>query len=150
MNKMNLSDNIQITMTELSLDITEIEADEHLLSQFYADTEDDSYDCSDNENDDIQNQILPFFPTYNPFDYCVNDANVVDYANQTVKYLTRIHEYYNLPKLKQSKKNDIIDNIVAFETNTANNMVVIRRKQLWFYLEELRHDKYTKQFIFWI
>ena len=85
---------------------------------------------------DVENDIL-------------NDLSSLDYETYTVKQLIRIHEYYIPKSKKQMKKFDIINSIVDFETNPKNNQIVSRRKKLWGYIEELKNDKYTKQFIFW-
>lgn len=71
----------------------------------------------------------------------------VDYnLNYTIKDLKLIAEYYGI-KMKRSKKEVIIQNIVDYETNDENYDIVERRKELWYYLEELKNDDYTKRFI---
>ena len=71
----------------------------------------------------------------------------VDYnLNYTIKDLKLIAEYYGI-KMKRSKKEIIIQNIVDYETNDENYDIVERRKELWYYLEELKNDDYTKRFI---
>ena len=79
-----------------------------------------------------------------------------DYESLSLKELMRIRDYYNyvakieIPKSKkQTKKNDIINYILEFESNITNIDIVIRRAQLWKYADELKNDKYMKQFIFW-
>jgi len=114
----------------------EIEID---FSSFYADYD---YESSDQEKEQ-----------------CVELADEVadeDYDTMTLKQLLRIRDYYymsngdNIPKSKKhTKKNDIIDDILEFETNISNIDIIIRRHQLWNYIEELKADKYMKQFIFW-
>lgn len=92
------------------------------ISKFYAD-----YDLSDFEEDEEEEEN--------------------NYESMTVKQLTRIREYYNIPKSK--KKEDLINDIVEFESNIENVNIVIRRTKLWEYITELKTDKYMKQFIFW-
>lgn len=78
---------------------------------------------------------------------------VVNYnINYTVKQLLQICEYYNIlkeVKISKCKKEEIIDTIILFESNPENYNIVFRRKQLWFYIYELKNDKYMKNFILW-
>jgi hypothetical protein len=78
---------------------------------------------------------------------------VVNYnINYTVKQLLQICEYYNISKaVKMTKcnKEEIINTIVLFESNQDNYNIVCRRKQLWFYINELKDDKFMKKFILW-
>ena len=109
---------------------------------------------------------IDFSSFYADYDYessdeqCVKMADEVadeDYETMTLKQLLRIRDYYyymsnpdNIPKSKKhTKKNDIIDDILEFETNISNIDIIIKRHQLWNYIEELKSDKYMKQFIFW-
>ena len=86
-------------------------------------------------------------------DYDFSDDSVVineDYEKYNVKQLIRIYEYYQLPKQKKPiKKADLIQYITQFESNYANIEIVERRNQLWFFMSELKNDKYMKQFLFW-
>jgi hypothetical protein len=78
---------------------------------------------------------------------------VVNYnINYTVKQLLQICEYYNISKaVKMTKcnKEEIINTIVLFESNQDNYNIVCRRKQLCFYINELKDDKLMKQFVLW-
>ena len=78
---------------------------------------------------------------------------VVNYnINYTVKQLLQICEYYNISKaVKMTKcnKEEIINTIVLFESNQDNYNIVCRRKQLWFYINELKDDNFMKKFILW-
>ena len=51
------------------------------------------------------------------------------------------------PKITKLKKADIIQAIVVFEHNAENCEIVMRRQQLWHYLEELKSDKFMKRFV---
>jgi hypothetical protein len=95
------------------------------ISKFYAD-----YDLTDEEKGDEQ-----------------EDQEEENYESLTVKQLMRIRDYYNIPKSK--KKEDLINDIVEFESNIENVEIVMRRTKLWGYITELKTDKYMKQFIFW-
>jgi hypothetical protein len=72
--------------------------------------------------------------------------------NFTVKQLLFICEYYGLlkdVKINKMKKQDIIEQILMFENNNDNYEMVIRRKELWYYINELKQDKMMKKFIIW-
>jgi hypothetical protein len=85
----------------------------------------------------------------------VNDetyAEISNYdLNYTMKQLAIICNYYNIiSNRKNWKKMDYIKNIVEFENTLENYETVIRRKQMWFYMDELKHDKFMKQFILFV
>ena len=71
----------------------------------------------------------------------------VDYTlNFTLKQLKIICEYYKI-KFKKLNKEKIIQEIINFESNIDNQEITHKRKLLWYYLEELKNDKFTKRFI---
>ena len=37
--------------------------------------------------------------------------------------------------------------IINFEGDVANEDIVTKRKMMWFYMEELKNDKYMKKYI---
>jgi cell surface protein SprA len=57
--------------------------------------------------------------------------------------------YYEIKIKLTAKKADIINVILVYENDPSNKTKVIQRKKLWFYLDELKKDKYMKQFVFW-
>lgn len=67
--------------------------------------------------------------------------------NFNVKQLLVIGEYYGLKQLKKANKLTIIHSIVEFENNVENKEIVHKRKHLWFYIEELKKDKFMKKYI---
>uniref|UniRef100_A0A6C0HAC2 Uncharacterized protein n=1 Tax=viral metagenome TaxID=1070528 RepID=A0A6C0HAC2_9ZZZZ len=72
--------------------------------------------------------------------------------NFTVKQLLLICDYYGLlkdVKTNKMKKQDIIEQILLFENNNDNYNTVIRRKELWYYINELKEDKIMKKFVIW-
>lgn len=74
------------------------------------------------------------------------------YHTCTVKELMLICEYYGIAKdLRANKctKLHIVDYLVMFETNPANMDIVHRRKNMWFFMNELRRDKFMKKFVLW-
>ena len=88
---------------------------------------------------------------------CIEDddmyTEMVHYdMNFTVKQLLLICDYYGLMKdvkTNKMKKQDVIEQILLFENNMENYEVVIRRKELWYYLNELKNDKIMKKFVIW-
>ena len=75
-------------------------------------------------------------------------AQVADYeANNTSKQLACIYEYYNMGSTSKLKKIDMAERIVSFENDADNLDVVSRRQTLWFYLQELKNDPFTKKFV---
>jgi hypothetical protein len=114
------------------IEVVEIEPKEMDFSSFYQDYE---YESSCEEL--LQEE---------------EEDNNNNYEEMNIKQLQRIRDYYNadIPKSKKNtKKQDIIDDILLFESNISNIDIVIRRVQLWKYIDELKADKYMKQFIFW-
>jgi hypothetical protein len=50
-------------------------------------------------------------------------------------------------KSAKANKDEIINNIVLFENNSENYSIVIKRKLMWHYIEELKSDKFMKKFV---
>ena len=107
---------------------------------------DDNYDNDDNYNTDDNNYIN--------FDILINDiknsicndhklALETDYnTNYSVKQLKQIIIYYEIPLHKRNlKKKELINEIIIFELNNDNKNIVKKRKQLWFYIKQLKKDK---------
>ena len=72
--------------------------------------------------------------------------------NYTVKELLIICEYYGFAKdLKNNKynKEQIIDFLVTFESDPNNSDIVFKRQNMWFYINELKNDKFMKKFVIW-
>ena len=71
--------------------------------------------------------------------------------NFTVKQLTLICEYYTIKDIKTNKlkKQDIIEQIILFESDPENIEIVTKRKELWDYMDELKNDKMMKKFVIW-
>ena len=78
---------------------------------------------------------------------------IVNYhENYTVKELLLICEYYGVAKeLKSNKcnKNEIIQFLVIYESNSMNSDIVFKRQNMWFYINELKHDKFMKKYVLW-
>jgi hypothetical protein len=78
---------------------------------------------------------------------------IINYSeNFTVKELLVICEYYGfLKEIKTNKcnKDQIIEILVNFENDPINNDIVFKRQNLWFYINELKNDKFMKKYILW-
>lgn len=72
--------------------------------------------------------------------------------NYTVKQLQQICDYYSTVGMKmekgKKKKQDLVCEIVLFEENGENIEIVSKRKEMWYYIEELKRDTFMKKFIF--
>lgn len=74
-------------------------------------------------------------------------ATELDYSTNFIKKdLERIADYYGLSKRKK-KKDELIENIVIFEKDPINIEKVYQRKKMWKYIEEIKKDKYLRQFL---
>ena len=74
------------------------------------------------------------------------------HENFTVKELLLICDYYGFGKeLKNNKynKDQIIHYLVTFETDPNNSDIVFKRQNMWFYINELKNDKFMKKFVLW-
>ena len=72
--------------------------------------------------------------------------------NYTVKQLLLICDYYEMSKARQlhkSNKEQLIQQLVLFENNPENVETVSRRQTLWFYMSELKNDKFMKKYVLW-
>lgn len=79
----------------------------------------------------------------NAYPYIVNY-----HENFTVKELQLICEYYGLKTTKKNKA-QLVDELVFFESDLLNEEIVSRRKTLWFYMDEVKNDKFMKKFVLW-
>jgi hypothetical protein len=76
---------------------------------------------------------------------------IINYReNFTVKELLLICDYYGIAKeLKSNKCNkcEIIEFLVIFESHSINSVIVFKRQKLWFYINELKNDKFMKKYV---
>jgi hypothetical protein len=83
-------------------------------------------------------------------DYMTMDDYIASELNYRTNYikkdLERIADYYEISKRKK-KKEDLIEDIVLFEKDPENVVKVYQRKKMWKYIEEIKKDKYLKQFL---
>ena len=74
-------------------------------------------------------------------------ASELDYqTNYIKKELERIADYYEISKRKK-RKDELVEVIVLFEKDPVNIQKVYQRKKLWKYMEEIKKDKYLRQFL---
>jgi hypothetical protein len=85
----------------------------------------------------------------------INDDLIISHMihyneNFTIKELLIICDYYEITKIIKTKnKDDIIHYLVEFESNPNNNHIVLKRQNLWFYINELKNDKFMKKYVLW-
>tara|TARA_B100001059_G_C17836133_1_gene588273 strand:+ start:5808 stop:6212 length:405 start_codon:yes stop_codon:yes gene_type:complete len=74
-------------------------------------------------------------------------ARELDYdTNYTKKDLVKIAEYYEI-SIRKKNKSVIISDIVIFESAIENTAIVERRRELWFYINEINEDKYLSKYL---
>lgn len=74
------------------------------------------------------------------------------HTNFTIKELLIICDYYGIAKelkTNKCKKDIIVQVLVDFESNYQNQEIVSKRKNLWFYINELKNDKFMKKYLLW-
>jgi hypothetical protein len=85
-------------------------------------------------------------------DFNLNPISFHYRENFTIKELFLICDYYGIGKdlkTKKCKKEIIVKVLVDFESNNENNDIVAKRKTLWYYINELKNDKFMKKYILW-
>jgi hypothetical protein len=116
-----------------------------------------TYCVDESANDtiiDVESFLTDFEKSNNYSNENLMFVEMKDYdLNYSVKQLLLICEYYNISKgamrLNKMKKQDIIEQIILFEHDSENFDAVQKRKQMWFYINELREDKFMKKYILW-
>jgi hypothetical protein len=77
----------------------------------------------------------------------------LDYdMNYNVKQLLVICDYYGVlkeVKINKLKKHEIISFLLDFEENIENSLLVYKRKQLWYFMSELKNDTFMRKYILW-
>jgi len=106
--------------------------------------------CLKEKDIESDNLSIPLVDTEFQFDINYEDeifSKKVNYqVNFTVKQLSMICDYYEI-RSRNKNKNELIEALVSFENESKNTNTVLKRKKLWFYLEELRKDSFTKKYI---
>ena len=134
-------------MNNISYKIYENNKDNNLDNYYNAHQDnDDNDDKQDNDGikfDDLINDIK---------NSICNDHKLAletDYnTNYNVKQLKQIITYYEIQLDKRNfKKKELINEIIIFELDNDNKNIVNKRKQLWFYMKQLKEDKCLNKFI---
>jgi FKBP-type peptidyl-prolyl cis-trans isomerase (trigger factor) len=78
----------------------------------------------------------------------------MDYSsNYNLSDIKKILDYYVTFKkldahcVRKKRKEELIDQLVLFETDNNNIEIVSKRKRLWFYIKEIKNDKYLSKYI---
>jgi hypothetical protein len=99
-----------------------------------------NYDSFLHDFENIQNQDDEIFVVMSDYD-----------LNYSVKQLLLICDYYAISKgairTSKMKKQDIIEQVILFEHDPKNVEIVERRKRMWFYINQLKEDKFMKKYI---
>jgi hypothetical protein len=119
---------------------------------FLDDTIDTNYSENGTNDFDI-NELLLQIEDQQLYNNEMALPQIINYnENFTVKELLVICEYYGfLKEIKTNKcnKDQIIEILVNFENDPINNEIVFKRQNLWFYINELKNDKFMKKYILW-
>ena len=77
------------------------------------------------------------------------NTHIINYQEQfTVKDLLLICEYYKLNvKKKGYIKDVIIEVLVSFELDPKNSDMVSKRQTAWFFMNELKNDKFMRSYV---
>jgi hypothetical protein len=107
-----------------------------------------------NINIDIDiNEIMKQIDSYDNYSDELVLPQIIHYnENYTVKELLFICDYYGFLKdIKSNKcnKEQIIEILVNFENEPINSDIVFKRQNMWFYMNELKSDKFMKKYILW-
>lgn len=82
-------------------------------------------------------------------------SRIISYKlNYKIKDLLNICDYYGITKDIKNKNNKfnkeiIINFLIAFESNPNNTELVNKRQNMWFYINELKNDKFMKKYVLW-
>jgi hypothetical protein len=103
-------------------------------------------------NDELNNgnngNVIDFmdFEDMDFFNMDCATAMSFDYEmNYTMKQLKHIAAYYGIKN--KTRKADMIQDIMLYETDAANCESVARRKRMFYYMDALKNDEYFKSFI---
>ena len=118
--------------------------------------------CDNNENNDNENNELDSIlkeideSSLHESIFDAEDlitSKIIDYdTNYSVKQILLICDYYGLlkeVKINKFKKQELIMFLLDFEENIENSLIVYKRKQLWYFMDELKNDKFMKKYIIW-
>lgn len=113
----------------------------------------DDENLNDNINNSYIDDIMKELENREILNHDLLIPQMINYnENYTVKDLMLVCEYYGIAKDIKSqkyKKEMIINILVCFEANPDNSDIVFRRQNMWFYINELKNDKFMKKYILW-
>lgn len=116
--------------------------DENITFELYDSSSNDGFE---QELDDLINSI------HDSANSIVTESNNYN-VNFTIKQLLVICDYYGLSKMLKSNKNNkeyIVNVLVLFEKDYANQDIVSKRRNMWYFMAELKNDKFMKKHIIW-
>jgi hypothetical protein len=120
---------------------------------FFSVLDEDVEDKNDLDLTEILNEIYKSdFANANDNDDLIIPQIINYRENYTVKELLLICDYYGVAKeLKANKCNkyEIIQFLVIYESNPINSDIVFKRQNMWFYINELKNDKFMKKYVLW-
>ncbi len=94
------------------------------------------------DHSDITNSYID-----SSFDSDTFVAKQIDYQeNYLIVDLKKIADYYDIPTRKL-KKDQLIQEIVLFESDPTNTEIYLKRIQYWYWLKELKEDRKLKNYI---
>ena len=74
-------------------------------------------------------------------------AAEIDYnLNYTVEQLKHIMKYYNF-SVRKKNKGEMVQEIVIYELDDDNSMIVNHRKYLWNCLDSIKEDPYLSKYL---
>jgi hypothetical protein len=146
---MNTNTNINMSFFLVDKDIDDTSNNDEEINKMMKEFQDLEVECEpETENKKEFNNI-----SYGDMkSYFEEDLSEYYSKNYTVNQLLKICEYYDLlkcVKMAKYKKIEIINAIILFEHDLENYEIVLKRRQMWFYMNELLNDKYMKKYIIW-
>ena len=152
-------DNVPINFSIEELQMNNNDVDINIIQKTIYNTEQNvmNNDINNELNNDIYNneQMIHSTDFYLPqLDMTDNENDIFfyDYNKYTLKELFKICDYYGFAKeLKTNKcnKKEIIHYLIEFENDYNNIEIIHKRKNMWFYMNELKKDPLMKKFIIW-
>ena len=120
---------------------------------FFSLDENVNYDNNNDNSHDLIKMLDDFDSVNQMNNEEITEVMFFEYKiNYTVKGLLLICEYYGIAKeLKNNNynKEEIIYCLVNFENNPLNSDIVLRRQGMWYYISQLKSDKFMKKYVLW-
>jgi hypothetical protein len=126
-------------------------SEHNIAISYYIDEENSNEEENNNNEFDINNFLEGI--EVDSLDDDLTLSKILNYNdNCTVKDLLLICEFYGIAKQFKNgkfKKEEIINFLVYFESNPINNDIVNKRQTMWFYIGQLKNDKFMKKYVLW-